>query len=450
MKSLERIYRTNLSLLTDLYQLTMAYGYWKQGIADREAVFHLYFRRAPFGGKVALACGIAPAVEMLQSLHFSEADVSYLGNLKGANGKALFDEGFLNFLQRFRFSCDIEAVQEGEIILPNEPIMRVRGPLWQANFVETMLLNIINFSTLIATKAARVADAAAGDTVLEFGLRRAQGIDGGLTASRASYIGGTHATSNVAAGQLYGIPVRGTHAHAWVMAFEDEVTAFENLAASMRGNLTFLVDTYNTLEGVKNAIKVAQKMNLQAADFQSIRLDSGDLAPLSIAARKLLDAAGYDWVKIVASNDLDEDEIIRLKKEGAKIDVWGVGTRLVTAFDQPALGGVYKLAALRDTDGKWQYKMKKSEEIVKASTPGILNVRRTEGGDILYDELDFEPLPEGRDLLQPLFRKGNLVAQISNIHDTRAYARSNWSNFDAEKLENFNVCLEKKLFLKKT
>lgn len=453
MNNLKRIYRANLSLLTDLYQITMAYGYWKTGIYNREAVFHLYFRRNPFGGAYTIASGLEPAIEYLQNLHFSEDDVSYLGSLKGTDGKRLFDEHFLNFLQRFRFECDIDAVTEGDIVFPNEPILRVKGPLWQANLIETTLLNIINFSTLITTKAARIVKAAGGDTVLEFGLRRAQGIDGGITASRAAYIGGCHATSNVLAGQLYKIPVKGTHAHSWVMSWDDEMTAFEKIATAMPANVAFLVDTYNTIEGVKNVIKLAQNPDYQHINIQSIRLDSGDLAPLSIAARQLLDEAGLQHVKIVASNDLDEYEIEKLKKQGARIDIWGIGTKLVTAFDQPVLGGVYKLGALKNEKGDWDYKMKFSEEVVKSSTPGILQVNRyqTEGvsKDIIYDEFDMSSDILGENMLKPIFRKGSLVYQLPDIQSIRNKAIENIKQFDEKHLKNHVVSLDKKLILRK-
>lgn len=454
MNNLKRIYKTNLSLLTDLYQLTMAYGYWKTGIYNREAVFHLYFRRNPFGGAYTIASGLEPAIEYLQNLHFSETDVSFLGSLKGTDGKRLFDEHFLNFLQRFRFECDIDAVIEGEFVFPNEPIMRVKGPLWQANLIETTLLNIINFSTLITTKASRIVKAAGNDTVLEFGLRRAQGIDGGITASRAAYIGGCHATSNVLVGQLFKIPVKGTHAHSWVMSWDDELTAFEKIATAMPANAAFLVDTYSTIEGVKNVIKLAQNPDYQHVNIQSIRLDSGDLAPLSIEARSLLDEAGLNHVKIVASNDLDEYEIEKLKKQGARIDIWGIGTKLVTAFDQPVLGGVYKLGALKNEHGEWEYKMKFSEEAVKSSTPGILQVKRnfdTEGGshDIIYDELDFSNNLKGENILKPIFKKGVLIYQTPDIQSIRNKTIENIKLFDEKRLGNHIVSLDKKLILRK-
>ena len=460
MKNSHNIYKTNLSLLTDLYQLTMAYGYWKTGIYNREAVFHLYFRRNPFGGQYTIASGLAPAIDYVQNLHFSEEDVAYLRTLKGVDEQRLLDDDFLDFLKDFCFECDIDAVTEGSFVFPNEPMMRVKGPLWQANLIETTLLNIINFSSLITTKASRIVKAAQGDMVLEFGLRRAQGFDGGLTASRAAYIGGCYATSNVAAGQLYNIPVKGTHAHSWVMSWPNEMTAFEKMAEAMPHNAAFLVDTYNTIEGVKNVIQLSKNPDFQHVKIQSIRLDSGDLAPLSIEARRLLDEAGLTEVKIVASNDLDEYAIEKLKKEGAKIDIWGIGTKLVTAFDQPVLGGVYKLGAIKNEQGEWAYKMKFSEEAVKASTPGFLQVRRvievSDNGnrieniqDIIYDELDVDTLPEGENLLTPIFQNGALVYQTPDIQSIRNKSIENMKLFDEKILKSFRVSLDKKLILRK-
>lgn len=435
MSSQLKLYRTKLSLLTDLYQLTMAYGYWEQQIYDRPAVFHLFFRKNPFEGNYAIACGLQLAIEYLQELKFERDDIQYLGQLNGADGRPLFDESFLNYLQRLEFSCDIDAVPEGTVVFPNEPLIRVKGPLLQAQLIETALLNLINFSTLIATKSTRIVQAAKGDEVLEFGLRRAQGIDGGVSASRAAYIGGCSATSNLLAGRLYNIPVKGTHAHSWVMAFDNEQMAFDQYAKVLANNCIFLVDTYDTLAGVQKAINTGKELRNQGHELLGIRLDSGDLISLSIAARQLLDRAGFRNTKIVASNDLDEYEITRLKEAGARIDVWGVGTRLATAYDQPALGGVYKLAALADASGHWKYKIKRSEQSIKTSNPGIQQLRRRyqKGeivADILYDSALLNgAVPEGNepnvdfdreeDLLVPIFEKGKLVYASPNIPDIR-------------------------------
>ena len=444
---LSGLYGPSLSLATDLYQLTMAYGYWKQGMQDREAVFHLYFRRPPFGGGYAVAAGLAYAVDWLQNLQFSEDDLTYLASLRGSRNAPLFEAGFLEYLRQLRFTCDVDAIAEGTVVFSNEPLIRVQGPLLQAQLVETALLTLVNFQTLIATKAARIREAAGSDTVLEFGLRRAQGLDGGLSASRAAYLGGADATSNVLAGQRFGIPVKGTHAHSWVMAFDDEEAAFQAYADAFPDDSTFLVDTYDTLEGVRRAISVARRLRERGHELGGIRLDSGDLAYLSREARALLNEAGFEKVRIVASNDLEENLIVSLKQQGAKIDTWGVGTQLITAYDQPALGGVYKMAALRKPDGTgWDYTIKLSEQLVKTSIPGILQVRRYETehdqprADMLYNTA--EPLPEQltivdpldatrrrpirstrfRELLEPVFRQGRLVQPLPTLQESRARA----------------------------
>ena len=389
------------ALLTDLYQLTMAQGYFATGRAGDESVFHLFFRNLPFHGGYAVACGLAEVVAYLDGLTFEPADLDYLGGLLGNDGQPLFQRDFLAYLAGMRMRLDVDAIPEGTLVFAHEPLVRVRGPLLQAQLVETALLNAINFQTLVATKAARVCAAAGSDPVLEFGLRRAQGQDGALCASRAAYVGGCAATSNVLAGRLYGIPVRGTHAHSWVMSFDTELEAFRAYAEIMPGNAVFLVDTYDTLDGVRNAIRAGQTMRGKGHRLAGIRLDSGDLAWLSIEARKLLDDAGFPDAAIVASNDLDEYLIESLKQQGARVGVWGVGTKLVTAFDQPALGGVYKLAALRpkDSQGPFSHRIKLSEQIVKISTPGIQGVRRYHdpvGGNFVADAIcDEEHPPTG-------------------------------------------------------
>ena len=441
--ALKDIYATSLSLLTDLYQLTMAYGYWKKGMAEQEAVFHLYFRKNPFQGGYTIAAGLEHAVQFLRGLHFTGEDLAYIAGLRGNLGQPLFEQAFVEYLREMRFSCSVDAIPEGTAVFPGEPLVRVRGPLLQAQLVETPLLTIVNFETLIATKAARIADAAKGDTVIEFGMRRAQGIDGALSASRAAYIGGAAATSNLLAGQLYDIPVKGTHAHSWVQAFDTEEEAFLAYGQAFPHDSVFLVDTYDTLEGVKNAIKVARQLQPSGFTFGGIRLDSGDLTYLSKEARKLLDAAGFTGASIVASNDLDEHIITSLKQEGAKINVWGVGTKMVTAYDQPALGGVYKLAAIRQLDGAWEYKVKLSEQRAKTSTPGMLQVRRFRDGvfiaDMIYNELEslpahtqiVDPLDSTRrksiapgtafeDLLLPVFKDGTLIYDLPDLLTIKA------------------------------
>lgn len=401
MNHLTQLYRHKLALLTDLYQLTMGYAYFRAGLSERQAIFHLFFRRPPFRGGFALAAGLQTALEYLQDLSFEEQDLVYLQTLQGNDGRPLFSEAYLAYLGNMRFECDIDAIPEGTAVFAHEPLMRVRGPLIQTQLVETALLNQVNFQTLIATKAARVVLAAEGDPVLEFGLRRAQGIDGGLSASRAAYIGGCAATSNVLAGKLFDIPVKGTHAHSWVMSFDDELSSFQHYAQAMPNNCVFLVDTYDTLQGVENAIQVGISLRQQGHEMLGIRLDSGDLAELSQAARRLLDAAGFENAAIVASNDLDEYRIQTLKQQGAEIRMWGVGTQLVTASEQAALGGVYKLAMIQDAAGAWQARIKHSNDLIKISNPGMQQVRRFYDpagrfmADMIYNEL--QPLPNGAD-----------------------------------------------------
>ncbi|MEZ6072050.1 MAG: nicotinate phosphoribosyltransferase [Pirellulales bacterium] len=438
----------SLALLTDLYQLTMAYGYWKLGRAEREAVFHLFFRRPPFAGGYAIVAGLGTAVDFLEGFRIDDSDLVYLATLTGNDDKPLFEDGFLQYLAQLRLAVDIDAMPEGTVAFAQEPLVRVRGPMLQCQILETALLNIINFQTLIATKAARICAATGGEPVLEFGLRRAQGVDGGLTASRAAYLGGCAATSNVLAGKTYGIPVKGTHAHSWVMSFDDELTAFAGYARAMPNNCVLLVDTYDTLEGVRNAVRVGQRLREHGHEMVGIRLDSGDLAYLSIEARKILDAAGFPDAAIVASNDLDEHIIESLKSQGARIAVWGVGTKLATAYDQPALGGVYKLGAMKDEQGEWCPKVKLSEQAAKTTIPGVLQVRRFHSndhlaGDMIYDEsrgidtreiiVDVKDsnrrkrLPTGAvggDLLGPVLRGGAPVGPYADGTETLEVART--------------------------
>lgn len=464
---LSKLYSPSMSLLTDLYQLTMAYGYWKNGIAEQEAVFHLFFRKLPFNGNYAVCCGLKTAIAFVEEFRFDDDDLQYLQTLEGNDGKPLFETGFIDFLRTSKLTLDIDAIPEGTVVYPHQPLVRVKGLLWQCQILETALLNIVNFQTLIATKAARVCRAARGEAVLEFGLRRAQGIDGGISASRAAYIGGCVATSNVLAGKLFDIPVKGTHAHSWVMSFDTEMEAFEAYAAAMPNNCIFLVDTYDTIEGVKNAIEVGQKLRKRGYEMVGIRLDSGDMAALSIEARKLLDEAGFEQAVIVASNDMNEYSIKKLKENGAKITVWGVGTKLVTAYDQAALGGVYKLAAIRDKDtNEWEYRIKRSNTPIKTSNPGMLKVRRFFDGekavaDVIYNELfgediegfvDFDseksiPISsnwQSVDLLQAIFRNGKLVYQNRTIHEIRAYCLEQLQQM--AEIEGYSVGLEKRLY----
>ncbi len=431
------------ALLTDLYQLTMANGYWKEGIAEREAVFNLFFRTLPFAGGYAIACGLEPVIDWLRDFRFGDVECAYLATLTGNDGKPLFEAGFLDYVRALKLTVDIDAIPEGTMVFAHEPLLRIRGPILQCQLLETALLCLVNFDTLVATKAARVCAAAQDDAVLEFGLRRAQGSNGAVAASRAAHVGGCDATSNVLAGMRFGIPVKGTHAHSWVMSFDDEREAFAAYAQAMPNNCVFLVDTYDTIEGVRHAIAVGQDLRQRGHEMVGIRLDSGDLAWLSQEARRLLDAAGFPKAVVVASNDLDEHLIQSLKQQGAKIAVWGVGTKLVTAFDQPALGGVYKLAAIRDENGVWKPRVKLSEQAIKVSNPGMQQVRRfrRDGhdiADVIWDELHpptqwtmVDPLDpnrrtpigedaQGEDILVPVFRAGQLVATRVPAGEARA------------------------------
>lgn len=432
------------ALLTDFYQLTMAYGYFRSGLASTDAVFHLFFRENPFGGGFSVAAGLEPAIEFLERFRFEPDDLAFLAGVRGNDDKPIFEHDFLDALGQMRFTCDVDAIPEGTIVFAQEPLLRVRGPIMQAQLVETALLNAINFQTLVATRAARVVMAAGGRPVLEFGLRRAQGPDGGMSASRASYIGGCAGTSNVLAAKTWGIPVRGTHAHSWVMAFASELEAFEAWAEAMPNNCLFLVDTYDTLQGVRNAIAVGQRMRERGHTMIGVRLDSGDLAWLSREARALLDEAGFTDATIVGTNDLDEHIIESLGIQGAEIGLWAVGTRLVTAFEEPALGGVYKLSATRAPGADWVEKIKLSEQAVKTTTPGLLQVRRFHEhgeavGDMIYDERHppsdpptivdpadltrrktFAHAESSEDLLVPVLRGGERVCDLPRIDSIRA------------------------------
>ncbi len=451
---LQALYRSSLALLTDLYQLTMAQGYWKTGIGQREAVFSLFFRHNPFEGGYTLAAGLESVIDYLNGFRFTSDDLEYLAEVPGNDGKPLFSPDFLEALAQVRLGCDLDAVPEGTVVFAHEPMVRVRGPLLECQLLETPLLTLLNFPTLIATKATRVCRAAQGMPVLEFGLRRAQGIDGGLTASRAAYLGGCAGTSNVLAGKMYGIPIKGTHAHSWVMSFPDERAAFQAYAEAMPNNCVFLVDTYDSVQGVRRAVEVGKWLRRQGHEMIGVRLDSGDLAKLSIEARKILDESGFAEASIVASNNLDEYVITSLIDQNAAIDVWGVGTRLATAYQQPALGGVYKLSAIRDDGGRWQPKIKLSEQAIKVNNPGIPQVRRffRDGAmvaDMIFDEehgiedpptlidlLDVTAvttLPADavhQDLLTPVFRQGRQVYTPPPLEESRRFARSQLDSLD--------------------
>ncbi|OOG72393.1 nicotinate phosphoribosyltransferase [Algoriphagus sp. A40] len=456
MKITKDLYQSNLVLLTDFYQLTMAYAYWKAGKGEQEAVFNLFFRKHPFEGGFTLAAGLDYVVDFCQNFRFEKADLDYLEVMKNKDGTPLFEADFLDYLQKLEFTCDIDAVEEGTVVFPNAPLVRVRGPLIQCQLLETPLLNIINFQTLIATKAARINVAAQGEPVLEFGLRRAQGIDGALAASRASYIGGCTSTSNVMAGKLFGIPVSGTHAHSWIMSFETELEAFEAYADAFPDQCIFLVDTYDTLNGVKNAIKVGEILRSKGKEMIGIRIDSGDLAYFSSKARQMLNEAGFPDAKIVASNDLDEHIIASLKSQEADINVWGVGTKLVTAYDQPALGAVYKLSAIKNAQGEWEPKVKVSQQSLKINIPGIHNTKRyfSKGkavADMIFledQEIDprgvviIDPVDATRRkrlmpafyqeeiLLKPIFHKGKKVYNLPSLTEIRDRAAKQLESLD--------------------
>jgi nicotinate phosphoribosyltransferase len=434
--------------MTDLYELTMAAGYHKLGRASDVATFSMSFRTLPFGGGFTIAGGLGRVIDFIESFCFTPDELAHLEGMRGSDDRPLFGTDFLDVLANLRLDIDVDAVPEGTVVFPHEPLVTVTGPILHGQILETGILNLVNFPTLAATKAAHVVLAAGGAPVLEFGLRRAQGPDGALTASRAAYLGGCAATSNVLAGRLFGIPVRGTHAHSWVLSFEEEQAAFDAWAEVMPGNAVLLVDTYDTTDGITHAIETARKMRARGQRLAGIRLDSGDLAYLSVQARQMLDAAGLDDAQIVASNDLDPETIESLQAQGARIDVWGVGTKLVTCYDQPALGGVYKLTEITGGDGVTRTPVKVSSDTGKITVPGSLQVRRYSDStgrsraDMIYDRRDaslsrvvvdasdqhhrmtIDPAWTGRDLLVPVFRSGRRVYDVPSLADSRGLARS--------------------------
>ncbi|RWR10085.1 nicotinate phosphoribosyltransferase [Siminovitchia fortis] len=431
----------SLMLHTDLYQINMAKTYWQDGIHDRKTVFDLYFRKLPFKNGYAIFAGLEKAIHYLSGFRFTDSDLTYLRE------ELEYDNGFIDYLANMRFTGTVRSMREGEIVFGNEPIMQIEAPLAESQLIETALLNIVNYQTLIATKASRIREVVGDGAALEFGTRRAQEMDAALWGTRAAYIGGFDATSNVRAGKLFGMPVAGTHAHSLVQAYKDDYTAFKKYAES-HYNCVFLVDTYDTLRsGVPAAIKVAKEMG-DRINFAGIRLDSGDMAFLSKEARKMLDEAGFHDTKIVASSDLDEYTIFHLKAQGAKIDSWGVGTKLITAYDQPALGAVYKIVAIQDEHGEWQDTIKISGNAEKVTTPGRKKVYRiinrlnhkSEGDYItLWDENPeeekrlkmFHPVHtfiskfvtnfEAKNLLHDIFVDGELVYKLPELEQIKAY-----------------------------
>ncbi len=441
------------ALLTDLYQLTMVGGYVREGKTHQGANFDYFFRTIPDAGGYCILAGLADVIEYLQKLRFNQEDLSYLKSL------GIFSRDSLTYLENFKFTGDIWAIPEGTVVFPHEPLIRVTGPLPEAQLIETALLNIMNFQTLIATKASRVVWAAQGDVVIDFGLRRAHGPDGALMASRAAYIGGVNGTSNVLAGRLYGIPVRGTHAHSWVESFTKEVEAFRAYAKVYPDACLLLADTYDTLRsGVPNAIQVGHELRKRGYELQGIRLDSGDLSYLSKQARSMLDGSGFPNASIVASSDLDEWLVESLKRQGARIDMWGVGTRLVTSFSCPALGGVYKLTALDENNKRMAPKIKRSDNPEKITNPGVKKAvrmydkRGNMRGDVLF--LEQEEISGNRsfrahhpifphvfktyrrhfkikELMVPIFQKGKLVYDCPDVHKIRENTLKNLEELDA-------------------
>ena len=455
----------NLTLLTDLYELTMMQGYFMQKDANETVVFDMFYRNNPFGNGFAICAGLEQVIEYIENLHFDQEDVDYL------RSTGMFREDFLNYLLDFRFSGDIYAIPEGTVVFPREPLIKVVAPIMEAQLIETALLNIVNHQSLIATKTYRVVHAAQGDGVMEFGLRRAQGPDAGIYGARAAMIAGCIGTSNVLTGKMFDVPVKGTHAHSWIMSFPDELTAFRTYAKLYPSACILLVDTYDTLNsGVPHAIQVFKEMREAGIPltFYGIRLDSGDLAYLSKKAKKMLDEAGFSDAVISASNDLDEELINSLKLQGAAINSWCVGTNLITAKDCPSFGGVYKLAAVRDKDtGKFIPKIKLSENVEKITNPGDKAIQRIyskETGKILadlicladetFDEssslLLFDPvqtwkktlLAPGsytmRQLLIPVFQKGQCVYRSPKVMEIQAYCKKELSTLWEESLRLVN------------
>ncbi|MGP4040055.1 nicotinate phosphoribosyltransferase [Gracilibacillus sp. D59] len=407
----------SLMLHTDLYQVNMAETYWRDGTANKKAVFELYFRKLPFDNGYAVFAGLDRVLDFIENFGFTESDLTYLKEIGG------YEDDFLDYLRNLKFSGTISSMKEGEVVFANEPLMRIEAPLAEAQLIETPLLNIVNYQTLIATKAARIKYVVGDSTVMEFGTRRAHEMDAAIWGTRAAYIGGFSATSNVRAGKLFGIPIAGTHAHAMVQAYRDDYTAFKKYASTHK-NCVFLVDTYDTLRsGVPNAIRVAKEFG-DEINFQGIRLDSGDMAYLSKKARKMLDDAGFPDAKIIASNDLDEYTILNLQAQGAEIDIYGIGTKLITAYDQAALGGVYKLVAIEE-DGKMIDTIKISANPEKVTTPGSKKVYRIINNENRHSEGDYIAL-EGED--------PQAEERLKMFHPVHTYISKFVTNFTAVNL----------------
>lgn len=447
----------SLTLHTDLYQINMMQTYWELGRAERHAVFECYFREMPFNHGYAIFAGLERFVHYLENLTFSETDIAYLREIG-------YPEAFLDYLKAFKFTCTVRSAVEGEIVFNNEPLIEVEGPLAQCQLVETALLNMVNFQTLIATKAARIKSVIGTDPLLEFGTRRAQELDAAVWGTRAAYIGGADATSNVRAGKIFGIPASGTHAHSLVQSYGNDYEAFLAYAKTHK-DCVFLVDTYDTLKsGVPNAIRVAKELGDQI-NFLGVRIDSGDMAYISKRVREQLDEAGFTAAKIYASNDLDETTILNLKMQKAKIDVWGVGTKLITAYDQPALGAVFKLVSIEDDEGVMQDTIKLSSNAEKVTTPGKKQVwritRNSDGkseGDYvtLWDEdpreeaeiFMFHPVHtfinktvrnfSARPVLREIYRDGQLVYELPSLEAIKQYTKENLDSLWEEYKRDLN------------
>src|SRR5690625_1481400 len=421
----------SLALHTDLYQINMAETYWTDGIHNRKAVFDLYFREMPFNNGYAVFAGLERIIDYVKKFKFHESDLIYLKDNLG------YSEDFLKYLSHLRFTGNIKSVCEGEVVFGNEPLLRVEAPLAEVQLLETALLNIVNYQTLIATKAARIRHIVGDELLMEFGTRRAQEMDAAVWGTRAAFIGGFNASSNVRAGKLFGIPVAGTHAHSMIQAYKDEYIAFKKYADCHR-DCVFLVDTYDSLRsGVPNAIKVAKELGNEI-NFQGIRLDSGDMAYLSTEARKMLDEAGFTEAKIYASNNLDEETILSLKSQGAKIDVWGVGTKLITAYDQPALGAVYKLVSIEDDKGHMQDTIKISSNPEKMTTPGIKKLYRIINTENNRSEGDYITLED---------ENPNEEETLKMFHPIDTFISKFVTNFEAKNLHHdifINGKLQKK------
>ena len=448
----------SLTLHTDLYQINMMQTYWELGRADLHAVFECYFREMPFNHGYAVFAGLERLVNYLENLTFNDSDIAYLRGLE------VYPEGFLEYLQNFEFKATVRSAREGELVFANEPLIQVEGPLAHCQLVETALLNMVNFQTLIATKAARIKSVIGEDPLLEFGTRRAQELDAAVWGTRAAYIGGADATSNVRAGKIFGIPASGTHAHSLVQSYGNDYEAFMAYAKTHK-DCVFLVDTYDTLKsGVPSAIRVAKELG-DKINFQGVRIDSGDMAYISKRVREQLDAAGFTEAKIYASNDLDEATILNLKMQKAKIDVWGVGTKLITAYDQPALGAVFKLVSIEDDEGKMMDTIKLSSNAEKVTTPGKKQVWRitrnfdgkSEGDYVtLWDEdpreeeaiFMFHPVHTfinktvrdftARPVLQDIFTEGKRVYELPALNEIKEYTKENLDSLWEEYKRDLN------------